>query len=63
MAGDKVKAEFEIQSDAEAFLSSVVEKYDLPDRDKAIRILLDYAMNEGDRDAIFGEVRCLRCED
>ncbi|MCA8927789.1 MAG: hypothetical protein KDC18_06940 [Alphaproteobacteria bacterium] len=63
MAGDKVSISFEIQEDAVAFLTQMAEKYDLPDRDKALRVLVDYAMQDGDAEVIFGEVRCLRCED
>ncbi|HKK28838.1 MAG TPA: hypothetical protein VKA18_00395 [Alphaproteobacteria bacterium] len=63
MAGDKVKIAFEAQSDAETYLDEMVRKYDLSDRDKALRCLLDYAIQDGNSDEIFGEIRCLRCED
>jgi hypothetical protein len=63
MAGDKVTLSFEIQSDAEAFLEEMAAKYEMPDRDKALRALLDYAIQDGDQDEIFGEIRCLRCDD
>lgn len=61
MAGDKITVEFEVQPDALAMLDEIVAKYGLPDRSKAIRCLLDYAAEEGDRDLIFGTVRCMRC--
>jgi len=63
MAGDKVSVSFEIQPDAQAFLEEMAGKYDMPDRNKALRALIDYAMQDGDADEIFGEIRCLRCED
>ena len=63
MAGDKVSISFEIQPDAQAFLDEMVGKYDLPDRGKALRALIDYAMEDGDPEVIFSEIRCLRCED
>jgi hypothetical protein len=63
MAGDKVILTFEIQSDAETFLEEMAAKYEMPDRDKALRALLDYAIQDGDADEIFGEIRCLRCDD
>ena len=61
MAGDKVSVQFEINTDSEAQLDSIVEKYDLPDRSKAIRVLLDYVAEDGDLEEIFGEIRCRRC--
>ena len=61
MAGDKVKVEFEINSDADELLSEIVEKYDLPDTSKALRVILDYVAEDGDWDVIFGQVRCRRC--
>lgn len=63
MAGDKMTISFEVQADAEAYLDEMAEKYEMPDKDKALRALLDYAMQDGDADVIFGEIRCLRCED
>ena len=62
MAGDKITVSFEINVDSQALLDEIVKAYDLPDRSKAIRILLDYLAEDGDRDEIFGEVRCLRCD-
>jgi len=63
MAGDKIRVSLEMQEDSEIFLEEMAKKYDLPSRDKALRVLLDYAMQDGDADVIFGEIRCLRCED
>jgi hypothetical protein len=39
----------------------VVEKYDLEDEDKALRVLVTYAMQDGDLDDIFKGVRCRHC--
>jgi len=61
MGGDKVGKELEINVLHVQFLEEMAKKYDLPDRDKALRCLLDYAMAEGDRDLIFREIRCLHC--
>lgn len=63
MAGEKETVSVEVQEDALIFLSEMAKKYEMPDRDKALRALLDYAMQDGDAEAIFGEIRCLRCED
>ena len=42
MAGDKIDVSFEINSDSEKLLDQIVEKYDLPDKSKALRCLFDY---------------------
>ena len=44
------------------FVDRMVEKYGLPDRGKAIRILIDFAMHEtGDQKRIFEDTRCSSC--
>ena len=42
-------------------LSDAVEKYDLPDINKAMRCILDYVASDGDWENIFNTRRCLRC--
>ena len=61
MAGAKQAVTFEIQDDLMQMLSAAAEKYNLPDANKALRCLLDYAATEGDWDVIFSEIRCNRC--
>ncbi len=61
MAGDKVAVQFEINDDAGEMLDKIVQQFGLPDKSKAIRIMLDYVAEDGDWDEIFGEVRCRRC--
>lgn len=61
MAGDKIDVSFEINEDALAMLKEIVAQYDLPDTSKALRVLLDYVAEDGDRDKIFKKVRCRRC--
>ena len=61
MAGEKTAHSFDLVDDQAAFLTEMATSYDLPDAGKALRVLIDYAMHEGDRDAIFTEIRCLRC--
>ena len=58
---NKVEHNFEIYDDQLQVLEETVEQYDLPDVDKALRVLLDYVIEEADRDEIFSKVRCLRC--
>ena len=61
MGGDKTKVELELNVLHLQLLDEMTRVYKLPGRDKALRCLLDYAMAEGDRDLIFGEIRCLHC--
>ncbi len=61
MAGDKVAMQFEVNDDAGEMLDKIVQQFGLPDKSKAIRIMLDYVAEDGDWDEIFGEVRCRRC--
>lgn len=61
MTGFKIKVPFEIHPDGYQMLQTIAEKYRLPDADKALRCLLDYAATDGDWDVIFAKVRCRRC--
>ena len=62
MAGDKKKVTFEINVDSDEMLNKIVEDYKLPDKSKAIRVLLDYVQEkETDWDDMFATVRCNRC--
>ncbi len=61
MSGDKVQETFEIQADALSLLDEAVKKYDLPDRSKALRCILDFLAEDGDWDEIFETIRCRRC--
>jgi hypothetical protein len=61
----KDKAMFSVELDKHmmAFLEDMVQRYDLPDASKALRILITYAMDpETERDRIFEDVRCFDCE-
>ena len=42
-------------------LKAAAAKYDLPDESKALRVILDYVIEDGDWDEIFGQTRCVRC--
>ena len=62
MAGDKKKITLEINIDSDEMLEKIVEVYKLPDKSKAIRVLLDYVQEkETDWDDMFATVRCNRC--
>ena len=59
---EKKNVSFEIYSDSEKMLEQITDKYDLPDKSKALRCLLDYVEEkESDWDDMFATVRCNRC--
>ena len=59
---EKIDMSFEIYSDSEKLLEQIVDKYDLPDKSKALRCLLDYLEEkESDWDDMFATIRCNRC--
>ena len=59
----KKDVSFEIYDDSEKMLDQIVDKYDLPDKSKALRCLMDYVEeNESDWDDIFASVRCNKCD-
>lgn len=61
MSGTKVERPFEVNEDHVDWLKQMASKYDLPDESKALRVLIAYAMIDGDLDAIFSEIRCQQC--
>tara|TARA_Y100001970_G_scaffold180987_1_gene220327 strand:+ start:1271 stop:1459 length:189 start_codon:yes stop_codon:yes gene_type:complete len=62
MSGDKKEVTFEINIDSDEMLEKIVEEYKLPDKSKAIRVLLDYVEEkETEWDDMFATVRCNRC--
>ena len=59
---EKKDLSFEIYSDSEKMLEQITDKYDLPDKSKALRCLLDYVEEkESDWDDMFATIRCNRC--
>ncbi len=59
---EKKDVSFEIYSNSEKMLEQITDKYDLPDKSKALRCLLDYAEEkESDWDDMFATIRCNRC--
>ena len=62
MADDKIDVSFEINSDSEKLLDQIVEKYDLPNKSKALRCLFDYVEEkDSEWDEMFATIRCNRC--
>ena len=59
---EKKNVSFKIYSDSEKMLEQITDKYDLPDKSKTLRCLLDYVEEkETDWDDMFATVRCNRC--
>ncbi len=63
MASDKVTHSFEIESEQNDWLDEIAEEYSLEDSSKALRVLLDYAIQDGDNELIFApeNMRCRFC--
>ena len=54
---------FEIEQEQLDWLGEIAENYGLADEDKALRVLLDFAIQDGDSDLIFSteNMRCRFC--
>ena len=61
MGNEKITESYTIQSDQKAWLESMAEKHNLPDTSKALRVLLDFAIESGDEGDIFDTIRCRHC--
>ncbi|MEM7467149.1 MAG: hypothetical protein AAF387_09715 [Pseudomonadota bacterium] len=54
--------DIELKDFQQEYLTKIVEKYDLADMGKAVRCLIDYAIEKTDsEDEIFEEMRCHSC--
>ena len=60
---DKIELTIDLETDHLDWLSEIIQDYDLPNESKAIRILLDYAIQDTDKDEIFSpdNIRCRHC--
>ena len=63
MGGIKTEQKFELNDDHVEWLKEMSEKYALFDKDKALRIVLDYVMDEADQATVFENIRCNHCDD
>ena len=63
MAMNKVDQSFEIEQEQLEWLGEVAKNYKLADEAKALRVLLDFAIQDGDSDLIFSaeNMRCRFC--
>lgn len=57
----KVDVSYQVQPDQQKWLEDMAAAHNLPDADKALRCLLDFAMEDGDPKAIFETIRCRHC--
>ena len=61
MAGPKVEAVYELNPEQVDWLKQMADKYDLVNQDKALRVVIDYALSEADEATVFEDIRCLYC--
>lgn len=63
MAGKKIAQTFDLRDYQVEFLREMMAKYKIKDEGKALRVLLDYAVQDGDLDQIFDKtnMRCIAC--
>jgi hypothetical protein len=63
MPNDAVEQEFEVESRHVEWLDKIADEYNFMDESKALRVLLDYAIQDGDKELIFSDsnMRCLHC--
>lgn len=57
MAGKKISVEFDAHEDMVKMLERATGKYNLEDKSKALRCLLDFAATDGDWDIFFKQIR------
>ena len=63
MASNKVAQTFEIEQGQSDWLGEIAKEYGLMDEAKAMRVLLDFAIQDGDKELIFSgsNARCRFC--
>ena len=61
MTNNKTNLNVIIQTQQKEWLDEMASKHSLPDTSKALRILIDYAIEEGTETDIFDYVRCRYC--
>ena len=61
MGGEKKTYSYELNEDHHLWLEEMAEAFSLDDESKALRVALDYLIEEGDLDMVFSEIRCRHC--
>ena len=62
MGGRKISRQFDINENHQAWLEAMAEKYGLFDAHKALRVVIDFAMDGQDEEEVFTEVRWNHCQ-
>lgn len=57
----KQQKTYELQPDHVAWLEEMAKKHHLSNDSKALRCLIDFAMEDGDEKEIFEKIRCRHC--
>jgi|GEM_PF-696674 hypothetical protein len=55
-----IQISVEVEEDQAAYLKTMTEEYGLADESKALRVLLDFAIVDGDKELIY-DMRNMRC--
>ena len=59
---DNVTTTLELKANQLEYLDAIAKKHSLPDRSKALRCLITFAMEKAEHeDSIFTEIRCTNC--
>ncbi len=58
---DNATEQSALNAEHRKFLQEMAARYELEDEQKVLRVLVTYAMQEGDLDQIFKYVRCRHC--
>ncbi len=63
MPHEAIEQEFEVESVHLEWLDKIADEFNFMDESKALRVLLDYAIQDGDKELIFADsnMRCLHC--
>ncbi|HEB27764.1 MAG TPA: hypothetical protein ENI05_08305 [Porticoccus sp.] len=62
MGGVKVEHTFDLNEDHIAWLKGMTDKFSIEDEGKAMRIVLDYVMEEAALETVFEVIRCNHCD-
>ncbi len=59
---ENIEYTLELKEDQYQYLTEMVDKYSLDDESKALRCLINFAIEEADHEeSIFDEIRCRHC--
>ncbi len=59
---ENIEYTLELKEDQYQFLTEMVDKYSLDDESKALRCLINFAIEESEhQESIFEEIRCRHC--